>query len=573
MDQKTLLAIGLSMLVLIGFYALFPQPQPERPAEAPGAGLGPEAGRPEPSQATAAAAVPSAARRRAAAPEREARFVRVETPRYVAKISTREGTLASLALKDYRVGMDTLNWGDIIPPLAQYFDEPDFDPSQRVEMVQRLLTGPGMLGLTFVENSALTEEFQNLIFTADRNRLTLEAGGAPEAVYLEGQTASGLTVRKTIEFDPESYVLHYTVSVVNYGDTAQPLRVQHMFGEGAVPTTGGRPVGYSHVGPLYRVDDSLETEDAEDLERLLPVRDPEWVGIAEPYFLSAVAPESTIGYAFYQAERNPEPDLEPEWIARYGMELPVVTLEPNKQIQSAFRIYLGPKDEEELLKFGGELRDALDITLDVLAKPLLVMLRWFHSYTGNWGVAIILLTLVVRVALFPLTYKGMVSMKRMQKLQPKVAALKEKFKNDKEKMNREMMGMYKRYRINPLGGCLPILLQLPVFFALYSALGTAIELRHTPFIGWITDLSAMDGLFVLPLLMGASMFFQQKLTPSSLDPTQQKIMMWMPAIFMVFMMTFPSGLVLYWFTSNLLSILQQLVINRVKVPEPVERAA
>jgi YidC/Oxa1 family membrane protein insertase len=218
-------------------------------------------------------------------------------------------------------------------------------------------------------------------------------------------------------------------------------------------------------------------------------------------------------------------------------------------------------------KFGHRLDDSLDLTLDFLAAPMLAMLRWFNSFLHNYGLAIILLTIVVRVVLFPLTYKGMVSMKRMQKLQPKMTSLRERFKDDRERMNREVMELYRRHKVNPLSGCLPILLQIPIFFALYSALMGAIELRHSPFAGWITDLSQHDGLYILPLLMGASMFVQQKLTPSSLDPTQAKIMLWMPIVFTMFMFNFPAGLTLYWFTSNLLSIAQQAIINRVQVPE------
>jgi len=209
----------------------------------------------------------------------------------------------------------------------------------------------------------------------------------------------------------------------------------------------------------------------------------------------------------------------------------------------------------------------------VLASPLLVMLRWFHGLTGNYGIAIILLTMMVRIVLFPLTYKGMVSMKRMSKLQPKIKAMREKYKDNKEKINREMMDMYKRYKVNPLGGCLPIALQIPIFFALYSALLGAIELRHSPFLGWITDLSSADPLYITPVLMGASMFFQQRMTPTAMDPTQQKILMWMPVIFTAFMFNFPAGLTLYWLTSNMLSVLQQLIINRVQIPDLVERKA
>ena len=181
------------------------------------------------------------------------------------------------------------------------------------------------------------------------------------------------------------------------------------------------------------------------------------------------------------------------------------------------------------------------------------------------------LAIPLQVTLFPLTYKGMVSMKRMSKLQPKMKEIREKYKKDKEKINQEMIGLYKRYKVNPLGGCLPIALQIPIFFALFAALSGAVELRHAEFFGWIKDLSTADPLFITPLLMGGSMFLQQKMTPTSMDPTQQKIMMWMPLIFMVFMFNFPSGLVLYWLTSNTLSILQQLVINRVKIPDLVEK--
>ena len=181
-----------------------------------------------------------------------------------------------------------------------------------------------------------------------------------------------------------------------------------------------------------------------------------------------------------------------------------------------------------------------------------------------------MLTIVVRLLLFPLTYKGMLNIKRMQKLQPKMAALKEKFKKNKEKLNKEMMGLYKKHKMNPLGGCLPILLQIPIFFALYIALSGAIELRHEPFIFWITDLSSKDGLYITPLLMGASMVLQQRLSPTAMDPTQAKIMMLMPIVFTFFMISFPSGLVVYWLTSNILSILQQVIINRIKVPEPAD---
>ena len=209
------------------------------------------------------------------------------------------------------------------------------------------------------------------------------------------------------------------------------------------------------------------------------------------------------------------------------------------------------------------------MTLEVLAAPLLDLLRWIYKYVGNYGVAIIILTIIVRLVLFPLTLKGMKSMKRMQQLAPRMKKLQEKYKNNKEKLNQEMMAMYRKNKVNPLGGCLPMLLQLPVFFALYSSLSSAVELRHAPFLFWINDLSQPDGLGITPLLRGVSMFFQQKLTPQSamMDPTQAKIMQMLPIIFTFFTFTFPAGLTIYWLTSNCLSILQQLVLNRIKTPE------
>ena len=213
--------------------------------------------------------------------------------------------------------------------------------------------------------------------------------------------------------------------------------------------------------------------------------------------------------------------------------------------------------------------------LTVIAQPMLWLLNFFHSFTHNYGVAIILLTIVIKAVFWPVTQKGMKSMKNMQKLQPKITKLREKFKKDPAAMNREMMNLYKTYKVNPMGGCLPMVIQIPFFFALYRVLMQAIELRHAPFMLWINDLSMPDrlwlgfdipwlhGLPVLTLLMGASMFLQQKMTPTpTADPTQLRIMQWLPIIFTFMFINFASGLVLYWFINNLLTMLQQYLINR-----------
>jgi YidC/Oxa1 family membrane protein insertase len=299
-----------------------------------------------------------------------------------------------------------------------------------------------------------------------------------------------------------------------------------------------------------------------------------WLGVEDQYFIGAVAPETPVKNGFFRAgmyfpESKFQARGERKLSPYFGVALPPTDLNPNLQVESNFKLYYGPKADEELLKFGYNLEMSHDMTLEVLAGPLLDLLRFIYGLVGNYGVAIIILTIIVRLVLFPLTYKGMKSMKRMQQLTPRMKKLQEKYKNNKEKLNKEMMDLYRKNKVNPLGGCLPLLLQIPVFFALYSSLSSAVELRHAPFIFWISDLSQPDGLGITPLLMGVSMYIQQKMTPQTamMDSTQVKIMQMLPFIFTVFSFTFPSGLTMYWVTSNVLSIAQQQIINRIKTPE------
>jgi YidC/Oxa1 family membrane protein insertase len=210
---------------------------------------------------------------------------------------------------------------------------------------------------------------------------------------------------------------------------------------------------------------------------------------------------------------------------------------------------------------------------EIIARPLLSILRWIQGYVVNWGVAIILLTIIVRSAMFPLAFKSMTSMRKMQALSPKIKVLREKYKDNKERMNKEIMKFYGQNKVNPMGGCLPMVLQMPIFIGLYYALLPAIELRHTPFMLWWSDLSNADYTLILPILMGVSMFAQQNLTSTAatMDPTQAKIMKWMPVMMVMFFLNMPSGLVLYWVISNIISVGQQLIINKV-LPAPVAAA-
>jgi YidC/Oxa1 family membrane protein insertase len=227
--------------------------------------------------------------------------------------------------------------------------------------------------------------------------------------------------------------------------------------------------------------------------------------------------------------------------------------------------YIGPKENDILESIHPELTDAIEFGwFTFLAKPFFKVLLWINDYVGNWGWAIIIFTLLVKLVLFPLSYKGMISMQKLKDLAPKMKEIKERYKDDPAKMNMKMMEMYKKHGANPMGGCLPLLLQIPVFFALYRVLLNADELQGAPWILWIENLAAMDPYFVLPILMGASMWFQQKITPSNFtDPLQEKIFKWFPVIMTVFFIYFPSGLVLYWLVNNLFTIAQQYFINHM----------
>jgi YidC/Oxa1 family membrane protein insertase len=255
----------------------------------------------------------------------------------------------------------------------------------------------------------------------------------------------------------------------------------------------------------------------------------------------------------------------------------VIQVDPGKSVKLKYTVFYGPRDLSILEPLGHNLASAVDFGwFDIIAKPMLSLLRLLYDFIGNYGLAIIVVTILTKILFWPLTRKAYKSMKEMRKLQPHINKLREKYKGDRQKMNQEMMALYKSYKVNPMGGCLPMVVQIPVFIAFYKVLGASIELRHAPFLLWINDLSAPDrlnigidlpyvgGLPVMTLLMGASMFIQQKMTPTMGDPTQAKIMLLMPIMFTFIFINFPSGLVLYWLVQNVLSIGQQYWTNKSK---------
>ena len=281
-----------------------------------------------------------------------------------------------------------------------------------------------------------------------------------------------------------------------------------------------------------------------------------WIAMIQHYFLSAWIPDAN-------QTHNYNTRVTGNGFNIAGFVSPSITVDPGQQGQVAAEFYAGPKDQYRL----AEISEYLDLSVDYgwlwwIAQPLFWLLIKIYGFVSNWGVAIILLTVLIKAAFFKLSATSYRSMANMRRVQPQLQSIRERYAEDKQKQSQEMMNLYRKEKINPLSGCLPILVQMPVFIALYWVLMESVELRQAPFFGWIQDLSVMDPYFILPLIMGASMWFQQRLAPPPPDPMQAKIMQWMPIVFTFFFLWFPAGLVLYWVTNNLLSIAQQWYITR-----------
>ncbi len=356
-----------------------------------------------------------------------------------------------------------------------------------------------------------------------------------------------IKVKKTLTIDKNNYsgVIGYSFvsSDKNLKNVVPGFKIIQKF-KGVNTSEEGNPA------PHFFANKSYESPSERQLKKVFKSTNVLYGGVAEKYFaLFFIDPKE----AMYI-----ESTLQDEHVAT-NFFLPALNLENDKETAYELKFYAGPKKPEILKAVGYHLDAAVDYGFfHFIARPLLVILNFFYKYTQNYGISIILLTILIKLAFFPLSHKSYKSMKALQKLQPKMEELRKKYANDKEALNREMMLLYKRYGVNPLSGCLPMLVQIPFFIALYQALMNAIELRQAPFMFWLNDLSAKDPYYVTPLLMGATMLIQQILTPSSGDPTQKKMMYIMPVVFTFMFLNFPSGLVLYWLINNIFSIFQQL---------------
>ena len=586
MDKNTLLAVVLSGAIMVGWYALFPPPEPP-PREivqtfdqtlteqnvASSRTETTKTGYIEPTHSTAAP-LSSIAEVDSSLPSKE---VSIETDNYRLVLDTRGGIAKSLQLKHFKHTKPRLTLSTWFPILTSFIG-PDYSDevteNNRVQMLGNHLAEVPAFSQDFKNAPEITALFRNAVFASSAEEIFAGEGEGNVGLTLTSPIINGLQLIKFFEVTQDSYILNYRVQLINRSNESQAVEVLYFFGEQRLSDSDGGMQQVSHEGPVFYFDESLQTETTDNIEGELPVTQMKWLGVEDQYFISAAVPMSPVRNGFFRAGAylsDPQPNVQGERLLSpyFGVALPPTNLQPNLLVESDFRMYYGPKADDELLKFGHNLVESHDMMLETLAAPLLDLLRMIYGYVGNYGVAIIILTTIVRLVLFPLTFKGMKSMKRMQQLTPRMKKLQEKYKNNKEKLNKEMMELYRKNRVNPLGGCLPMLLQLPVFFALYSSLSSAVELRHAPFIFWISDLSQPDGLGITPILMGASMYIQQKMTPQTamMDSTQAKVMQMLPFIFTIFTFTFPSGLTLYWVTSNILSIAQQQIINRIKTPE------
>jgi len=398
-------------------------------------------------------------------------------------------------------------------------------------------------------------------FRTDRYSYRVREGQRPVEVVLH-YDQDGVSIRKIYRFRPDEYLIDVVYEIENRGTTDffGALWVQ-LTRDGKKANTASA----SNWGPRSFLGVALTTDETnyekmtfEDLDDdvLQESKEGGWIAIIQRYFLAAwVSGVGQRNQYFAQPTSS--------GLYRAGFVGPEITIPRNAVRTFEAQLYAGPKNQKKL----GAIATHLERTLDYgwvwfLSEPLFLFVDWVFGLVGNWGLAIILMTIVVKIGLFPLMARSYKSMAKMRKVAPQLKRLQERYADDKQKLSQEMMGLYKKEGANPLGGCLPMLLQMPVFFALYWVLYESVELRHAPFIGWIVDLSAKDPLFVLPILMGASQYGMQMMNPPMPDPMQQQMMKIMPLFFCVIMAFFPAGLVLYWVVNNLFSFAQQFYAHR-----------
>ena len=467
-----------------------------------------------------------------------ASLITVETDVIIAVIDTQGGVIRSIKLKKYPVTLE--------------------DPNEYLELVHSDKDTVHILQ-SGLRNKANTAPTHHSLFITQKQNYTLNEGDKELLVPLIWRK-DGVGVVKTFRFTQGKYLVDVQHKVLNnsgsdwQGSEYRQIQRTRPLSESKLINTYTGAVYYNEVEKYTK----YSFDDMED-EQLKLKASGGWIAMIQHYFLSAWVPDqdgNNLVYSISSTKRYPS-------TYTIGMRSANKVVNNGASTEFNSQFFVGPKLVERL----EEISPGLDLTVDYgvltfLSKPLYWLLSFYHSYVGNWGLAIILLTFTIKAVFYKLSEASYRSMARMRKVAPRLKTLKERHGDDRQKMNQAMMELYKTEKINPMGGCLPMLVQIPVFIALYWALLETVALRQAPFILWIQDLSVMDPYYVMPVIMGISMFIQQRLNPAPPDPIQAKVMMALPFVFTIFFAFFPAGLVLYWIVNNTLSIAQQYVITK-----------
>ncbi len=553
-EQKRLfLAVVLSIAVILGyqfFFAPAPKPDnqnPEAPSQTQNSSKSGSAKvldftpRTEPEPAPAARSELG-----------DFRTITLSTPYYTIAVSEHRAAVTSLTLKDYR---ETNDKGSPAKQLV---------PRELAD-----LTG-GIFPVDTARGSI--RGLADAVFSANADSTDISLKEGEKDITFSWTNPDGITVKKMLTFRADSYLIHCNIIVQNGSgipiNDAMVICVPGHFNEEIKHRSR-----FAYEGPVAYLDNKFTTitpKDIEDKDTYSGTVG--WAGYTSRYFLTALMPDTPEAATLKLSFANE--------VVINRLVSPMPRIDPAKQNQQSFTLYMGPKSHKILSQYDNLLKKSVNFGFfDILAKPLLIAMNFIHDIIPNYGVAIIILTIFIKVIFWPLGTKSYKSMNEMKKVQPLMTQIREKYKNDKQRMNQEIMALYKTYKVNPASGCLPLLVQMPIFFALYRMLYMAIELRHAPFVGWITDLSGPDRLFhfnfaipfmdapygipVLTLLMGASFLLQQKMTPTGGDPIQAKMMMLMPIFMTVLFINFPAGLVLYMFVNNVISMGQQYYTQKI----------
>lgn len=561
MDKRTLLAVVLSLAVLFAYQIFFAKPHVPR-ATAPVEESKPTEERTisEKADIPAVVVAPKPVKARTVvkkdAPPKD---ILVETENYTAVFSTRGAALKSFQLKGYRKDCEKCVrdiWPRIKNAVTGNTPPTKERSAELIELVEVQEHMPYPLTLTFPES--MTDMTADSVYETKTTRLDMtQKQDAQQLVF--SRVFDDIKVEKIYTFHPGNFSITLDVKVSNL--TNEPLtQVPYLSWHERVNPLNSTD-RYSNFGPVAYVSNSIKRKKAVDLsDETILGPDVSWGGFERKYFMAVMIPQ--------------DPSLTSMAMSKDGDQMVSINLKGAKNIIPAnqsgslqYNLFIGPKDYTLLKKEGLSLEEAIEFDsfipgLKWLSIGLLMFIKFLHQYVGNYGVAIILLTILIKIIFWPLGNISYKSMKEMQKLQPKITALREKYKNDQAKLGQETMALYKSHKVNPFSGCLPILIQIPVFIGLYNTLLYAIELRHSPLFWWIQDLSAKDPFYITPIIMGASQFIQQKMTPTTGDPNMAKMMLIMPVVFTFIFLNFPAGLVLYWLVNNILSIGQQVYINK-----------